>query len=312
MDCRKLLLPALWLVGGVVGCHQVATVPSTSTTQPYANASPPAPPAEVQVRKAADLPKQPPRASTCVALSDFFAREANAPGRTQPEQANLRDKARVEYQQALSIDPNCLLAYFGLAKLYLDMGDYDHALATYQKALKGHAKNASIWFELGMCHSRQKQWDKGIEALAKAVELDPENRLYVNTLGFAQARAGRYEESLASFQRVNSEGQAHYRLAQMLQHVQQPVLCKYHLQVALQKDPRLEAAQKMLDQMEGRPSAPVQTVSYVEGAKKAAPEAPPEGVPVVPPGSQAAPDNQPAFSGNQPVMLPPPPGSGSR
>jgi tetratricopeptide (TPR) repeat protein len=312
MDCRRLLLPAVWVLGGAVGCHQVATMPPPSATQTYAPISavappPPAVPADVQVKKEADLPKRTPRAATCVAFGEFQSREALAPEKTPAQKEQLQDQARKAYQQAINVDPNHLPAYRGLARLYEQMNDPTHAVATYQKALKVAPKDASLWYDLGMCQGRQKEWEPAIESLTKAVEFDSENRLYVNTLGFSLARAGRYQDSLACFVRVNSEAQAHFKLAQMLQHVKQPELCKYHLQMAVKKDPSLGPAQQMLAQMEGRAVASVQPVTYVEAAKPAAPErgvAPAEGTVEAAP---AATEVKPAFSAGQPVMLPPPP-----
>jgi tetratricopeptide (TPR) repeat protein len=305
------------MLSGAVGCHQVATMPPTSATPSYAVTSAVTPPPttlppDVEVKKEVDLPKQTPRPGTCVAFGDFQSREALAPGKTSAQKVQLQDQARKAYQQAINIDSNYLPAYRGLARLYEQMNDLSHAVATYQKALKAAPKEASLWYELGMCQGRQKDWDQALEALTKAVDLDPENRQYVNTLGFTLGRMGRYQDSLNCFLRVNSEAQAHYKLAQMLQHVQQPQLCKYHLQVAVQKDPSLEAAQKMLAQVEGR-AAPVQAVNYVETAKPpvredgmAQGEGPAPGMPPAPA------EARPVFSGKPPAILPPPPSASGR
>ena len=61
-----------------------------------------------------------------------------------------------------------------------------------------------------MCHGGEKEWDPAIRNLTRAAELDPENRKIVDALGWMQARAGRYDDSLATFMKVHDEPEAHF------------------------------------------------------------------------------------------------------
>jgi tetratricopeptide (TPR) repeat protein len=127
-----------------------------------------------------------------------------------------------------------------------------------------------------MCYARKKEWTPAVQDFQKAVELDPENRPFANTLGFALARAGQYDESLRCFARLQGEAMAHYQLARMLQHLQQTDLCRQHLELALAKDPKLDAARQMKDPLDGRAGQPVQaiqTVGYAEPQPQPAAEA---------------------------------------
>jgi tetratricopeptide (TPR) repeat protein len=270
MDCHKSLFLTLGLLGSAAaGCqHQVQSVPLPSA-QAY-NTTPTPPPATVAVTtnvtaKPADLPKRQPRPATCVAFGDFLAREANSAEQSAVQKQQLREQARKAYQQALTLDEKYLPALQELAVLYVAMDDHAHAVGTLQKALQFYPQDAKLWYELGMCHSRQKEWQPALEALGKAVERDPENRQYVNTLGYALARAGRYDESLACFGRVNGEAKAHYNLARMLRHMDQPELTRQHLELALQKDPELADAKSLLGEMNGA-AQPVQPAGHVENS----------------------------------------------
>src|SRR5438132_5442322 len=136
MDCRRLprFIRLLWLPNAVLfaaGC--------VSTTQQLATA----PPAQVAVetRKQSDLPKITPKASSCVAGAELLRVEANAEKYTPAQRDEFRGRARKGYEQALRIEPNNAAALLGLARLYFDMGDHDHAVATYQKAVKHDPKN---------------------------------------------------------------------------------------------------------------------------------------------------------------------------
>jgi tetratricopeptide (TPR) repeat protein len=241
MDGRKSLVLALGLLTGALGCAQFGT----NQSQPVAERISLMSDDDTSTNKANE-PKKAPTPGMCVAAADYFVHDAddlaNAPLLRQQQQ----DRARVAYQQAIRLDPKLISAYQGLAHLYIKMDDYDHAMATYQKALQISPSSHLLWYEMGMCSCRKKDFLRGAEALTRAVQLDPENRQYVDNLGYTLAHLGRYEESLAVFTKVQPPAKAHFRLALMLNHMNQTELCKYHLQLALQADPQMEEAENLL------------------------------------------------------------------
>jgi Flp pilus assembly protein TadD len=237
----------------------------------------PAPPSVATVEKRecdkeSNLPPRTPKASTCVALADWYAREAQAPERPQAQVDYLRDVARKQYQQALSIDPNHLPAYQALGRLYVAMGDQAHAVATLRKGIEMGPKNAPLWYDLGTCYLRQRDWEPALQCLNRAVDFDPENREYVNMLGHTLSRTGHYPESVAIFSRIYGEAKAYYNVARMLQHLNNPELSKQYLRVAVQKDPTLEVAQQLLTQLEGGADANVKPVGHTMPDKLSAPD----------------------------------------
>jgi tetratricopeptide (TPR) repeat protein len=200
-----------------------------------------------------NLPKRDPKPSTCVGCGDFRMQMATDPRCSPADKERLYEEARKAYQQAIRLDPDYAPGYEGLANLYVVIGDYSHAIDTFQKVLKKHDREARLWYELGMCYARQKQWEPAINHLQTACNLEPESRPYANTLGFCLARAGRFDESLACFRKAVGEGMAHYNLARMLHHMKQEELCQQQLQLALQANPDFEPAQELLAQLQGRP-----------------------------------------------------------
>jgi tetratricopeptide (TPR) repeat protein len=196
------------------------------------------------------LPKRLPQAATCVAFGDFNLKAGSEKFRPALQREQLLDKARRSYQEAIKLNNNCKEAYLGLAQTYQEMGDHQREVNAYQSALKVFPKDASFWFELGMCQARAKEWDAAIVNLDAAVELDPENRTYANMQGYTLARAGRMDESLEAFKKLGGEAQAHYNLARMLHHMQQDELSKEHLLMALEAKPDLPGAREMLAQLE--------------------------------------------------------------
>jgi tetratricopeptide (TPR) repeat protein len=241
MDCRKSLVLALGLFASSLGCNLLPQSPSGPTTT-----------AENSADK--EKPKRQPKPDTCVKLAVMREQTAEDPKLAPAERDKARDDARIEYQQALSIDPGYLPALQGLARLFDAMKDHEKAVATYQKALQLYPKDAAIWYELGMSHARQKEWDPAIQSLRTALDLEPDNQQCTTTLGFTMARAGQYEESYEFFRRQLGEARAHYNLARMLHHLQQDELSRQQAQLALQADSQLTVARELLDELDGLPA----------------------------------------------------------
>jgi tetratricopeptide (TPR) repeat protein len=268
MDLRAAYVLALGLATGLLGCAPHGLLPVV-----------PADSKGTQTAAAADLPPDDgkphkPHAATYVAAGDLAEKTSDDPQRGPAERERLQEQARKAYQQAIALEPDYVPAHQALARLYLKLGDAEHAVATYQKVLKAHPKEAPLWFELGMCYSRQKQWDRALESLRQAVKLDPENRPYVNTLGFCLARAGRYDESLACFRKLSGPARAHYNLARMLHHLNHDDLSRQHLRLALEADPDMTPARQLLAQLEAQPTGVIQASGTEEQDAEPQQEAP--------------------------------------
>jgi tetratricopeptide (TPR) repeat protein len=205
-----------------------------------------------EARKEPPAPKQPPLPHTCVAYAEFAAHEASAPNRTPSEREQFWERARKEYQQALESDPNYVPALQGLARLYVEINDRARAVATYERAIMAHPKEATLAYELGMAYMRWKQWEPALVPLRSALDLDPENRQSANALGICLACTGHYDESLAVFTRAFGDpAQAHFNLARTLHRLHHDDLCTQHLQVALSLNSELLPAREMLDRLAG-------------------------------------------------------------
>jgi tetratricopeptide (TPR) repeat protein len=227
-----LLLPVGLGLIGVLGC---ATLPSL----PPGNAE-----------GGGGTAKRQPRPSTLVAYGELHEKAATDAGRSPAEQGELRNKARLAYQQALLLNPNDRLALMALARLYATEGDYERAVSTYTRAIQAYPNDAELRYELGMCHGRCKNWDGALQSLQKAVQADPENRHYGHAYGLCLARAQRYDESFAVLAKLEGGANAYYDLARMLHHLGQDDASKEHLRLALGQNPDLIAAQQLLAALE--------------------------------------------------------------
>jgi tetratricopeptide (TPR) repeat protein len=248
MDCRKCWWLCFGLTAGLAGCVTNGTT-TQQTPLPTQSALNPTP-VPIKVEKEKELPKKPPSPAVCVAFGNVAAAEAADVGRSPAAADELRDRARHAYQQALDLDPNNLEAIQAMARLNVAAKDHDRAIATFQRGIKAHPKEGSLWFEMGMFQSQCKEWPAAIESLRQALALDPENRHYAKTLGFCLARAGRFDESVICLAQAMGPAEAHYNVARMQLHLKQDEAAKQHLQMALQADPEHKEAQQLLARLE--------------------------------------------------------------
>lgn len=302
MDRRGCLGLALCLLSAL-GCQHETKIISPGQLTAGSPGAPAIDPSKIQK---VELPKKDPPALALVSSGDFKAGEAFAADVPPQIQQLLRDEARQDYERALAIDPKCLAAYQGMARLCTAAQEHARAVETYQKALQIAPQNAALWYELGMCHNYQRHWGPALDCLGKATQLDSGNRSFMNTMGVVLAESGRPEAGLSCFVRANGEAMGCYRLAQTLQRLQQPELSRRYLELALQKDPNL-ATTLAVQSAPPSNAAPIQRTSYEAASVPPAQMAQP--LPAAAPAPRvvhldAVEDNRPT---PQPITVPPPP-----
>ena len=234
----------------------------TQTTQKTDNVV--RPDEAAKVIKKGDGPKRDPKPATEIKFGEMKENEADsAAGKTHPEiQAQLRDEARKAYQHALKLDPDNVDAQRHLAKLYAKMGDYWRAQDIYKKAMAKRPNDATLWYDLGMCHSRRKElpdnqrFPEAIRCFTKALELEPENRDYLKMLGFTLAWTGRIDQGLVYLTRAYGSAQAHLEMACMFDQKRESTLAIQQLRLALQENPQLQTARDFLTALENPGAAP--------------------------------------------------------
>lgn len=275
MDCRRTWCVIAVFLAGVAGCD-MKSFPLWPSSPPGLAAKTPdgMPPRPEELEEA---PKEL-KPATLVAMGAVKEQRAAETTDAQ-EKESCRAAAFQTYHKALEKDPKYIPAHAALARWHESAGNHDKAVATYREAIqtvsqpgsfdsfvrlfelpgsqtnkRPAAPERTLWYELGMCHARAKEWDAAIDSLRKAVELDPDDRQYAKTLGLCLARAGRIEEGLAVLEKKVGKAEAHCTVARMLYQMKQDAASKQHVQIALQLDANLPAARELLDELEGRTS----------------------------------------------------------
>lgn len=265
MDGRWIRGCAAGVLVGMVGC----TSPQVRSpaellrdNEKYTKALKPAQAESEPIRKDRKL-----KPETLVKLGALKDQAAEDPERPQAERDAFRQQARQSYQRAIDQDPKYVRAYMAMAGSFLQSGDRESAQATFSKALSVNPQDAALWFDQGTLYARSKDWSAAVDSLTQATRLDPENKTYQKTLGFALARCGHFEDSYAVLQRCMSEHEARFTLARMYKHLQQPELCQQQLALALKANPEYGPARELLNEL--APGQPVTTARFEEPAKPA-------------------------------------------
>jgi tetratricopeptide (TPR) repeat protein len=186
-----------------------------------------------------------------VQLDAAFAEETSPASREL-----LLDQARQGFQKALQQDPRNPTALLGLAHYHARLGERHKALEIFQRYLRYYPQDNQARYQLALVHAQWKDWEGAVRWCDEALRLDPESRSIRKTKGFCLARAGRYDEALATFLEIMPESLARYHLARVLEHMGHVDASRQQLQLALQADPNCEQARQFLTELFAAYSAP--------------------------------------------------------
>lgn len=103
------------------------------------------------------------------------------------------------FSMAIS-EEDIVKAASGLTQAYEGIEEYEKAIKIYEMVLS-KIKNAELYNGLGYCWSKLSAFDKGIKYSKLAVDLEPDNAVFVNDLGFTYLENGELEKAKQLFLR---------------------------------------------------------------------------------------------------------------
>jgi tetratricopeptide (TPR) repeat protein len=140
------------------------------------------------------------------------------------------DEAMQRLSEIVAARPHDVEALSALAELQRSAKKYAEAAATYDKAIAAvgipQRDNWTLFYFRGICYERSKQWPKAEADFKKALELNPDQPLVLNYLGYSWVDQGlNLEEAFKMLRKavelrpndgyiVDSLGWAHYKLGQ--------------------------------------------------------------------------------------------------
>jgi tetratricopeptide (TPR) repeat protein len=89
--------------------------------------------------------------------------------------AGDKEKALIEFQRAIEINPNLTTAYMGMADIYRMDGDYERAEMRYAQAARVDSKDFGAQFYDGLMLHLLKRLTDAVQAYLRALSIKPED-----------------------------------------------------------------------------------------------------------------------------------------
>lgn len=116
------------------------------------------------------------------------------------------EAAIADYNQAIASRPDWAKAYFGRGLVYFEMGRYEQAIDDYTQAIELQADYSKAYNNRGLAYENLNRRKEALENYVEATRLDPDNGAAHNNLGRALVYAGRFKEAIQSYQRAEQLG----------------------------------------------------------------------------------------------------------
>jgi tetratricopeptide (TPR) repeat protein len=114
------------------------------------------------------------------------------------------DQAIESYEKAIELNPKDALAYRNMGIGYKNKGNYDQAIASYEKAIELNPKYALAYHNMGISYAKKGEYDKAISSYKKAIELNPKYTLAYYNMGNNYGNKGEYDKAIASYEKAIS------------------------------------------------------------------------------------------------------------
>jgi len=163
------------------------------------------------------------------------------------------DEAIRDFQEALKLSPDHIIALINLGSAYRQQKGWDDARKTYERALEVNANDAEANYGLGMVFAQSDDTARAFDSLQRALQLRPVYPEALNNLGILYLRTHRRDEAVASFERcirvAPTFDQAYLNLARVYSIEGRPDKARPVLEDLLKQRPDDEPALKMLEQL---------------------------------------------------------------
>jgi tetratricopeptide (TPR) repeat protein/peroxiredoxin len=163
------------------------------------------------------------------------------------------EEAIRDFQEALRVSPDHLIALDNLGNAYRQLKQWDEAYKALQRALAVSPQDPEANYSVGMVYAQTNDNEHAYEYLQKALKLRPGYPEALNNLGVLYLRTGRRDEAVASFEeciRVEPAfDQAYLNLAKVHALEGQPEKARSVLRDLLKQHPDHVQGQKALAEL---------------------------------------------------------------
>ncbi len=106
------------------------------------------------------------------------------------------------FDRVIKLRPTHMVAIYRKSALLVKMKDYAGAINGLEQIVAENPSDAKVYYLLGLAYDGAGQSEKGIEAMQKAVDLDPEEIKYHQHLGFMNVRREDHKTAAEHFTKV--------------------------------------------------------------------------------------------------------------
>jgi tetratricopeptide (TPR) repeat protein len=153
---------------------------------------------ETKIKKAESVAKE--SSNTSITDSNYSRNKHYKKGVSLMADERMEDAARA-FQDALRVDPGHVDSLLKLGYTHFHMGDLGGAMESYNKVHEIDVTNAEAWNLKGLIFYRQKNYDKALECVEKAIDSNPTDGMSWYNKGCYHSILNHIPESIESLKR---------------------------------------------------------------------------------------------------------------
>ena len=123
-------------------------------------------------------------------------------GKWKLDDLSLADGGEKEYLTLLREKINTVKKEIKDGRAYEKNGEYDKAIANYNKALSIMPEAVLVYYHRGNIYLKKEQYDKAIVDYNKAIAIDPTDAVAYNSRGIAYRKKAQYDKALEDFNKA--------------------------------------------------------------------------------------------------------------
>jgi tetratricopeptide (TPR) repeat protein len=166
------------------------------------------------------------------------------------ENTGNRDQARAEMAQVVPLDPEAITPMLQLVRSYLQIDDFETALAMCQQAVALRPERTNLWIVQGDIFHRLERYEEAMESFQHAIKLSPNNLLGYSALAEIQENTNDLIAAIDVYRQLIALSpdsvQLHYQLGLTLYRIKHLEEAKQALQRTLELEPNLSRARYFL------------------------------------------------------------------